>query len=334
MFKSESVNLCDDLANWMTNLPELIKKVPIKNLAIPGSHDSFTSSIKSSSPISPDAGELLQRMNCMGPMFRSVIRRWVRTQEFNALTQLQVGIRYFDLRISTKEGTHQLYFVHGLYSDEIDSVLRELIQFLDNHPKELVILDCQHFYEFTLADHRRLISYIKGRFNSKLVPVSSSMDFLTLEYTQKHDYQVIIIYRCNEIGNDKLLWPGWNFPNPWPETTNKSELIKFLDDELKRRNNFTALITQFLLTPTPGSILKRFYSSLKSSCVDPIDQMKYRWLLEQSPKEKLNIVIADFIDMNNSKFPKCVISLNKVYLIGRYPISLKQSVEELTTIEL
>ena len=166
--RTTPTSLCDDLECWMTNLPEDLKNVPLINLAIPGtytlvvfrkklndrsarvrltvhvtrisrsgSHDSFTSTITSSSKISPDAEPVVQNLKCLGPLLGVVVSRWARTQDHDITRQLSSGVRYFDLRISTKEGTEQLYFVHGQYSVDVVSVLNEIENFLDLHPKEV-----------------------------------------------------------------------------------------------------------------------------------------------------------------------------------------------------
>ncbi|KRT82433.1 hypothetical protein AMK59_4592, partial [Oryctes borbonicus] len=189
MEKYQENRLYMHLESWMTDLPKQLKAVPLIHLAIPGSHDSFTSTIKSTSKISPDAGSLLENLKWLGPLLGYVVKRWVRTQEYDVAKQLQAGIRYFDLRISTKEGTEQLFFVHGQYSVDVVSVLNDIENFLDSHSQEVVVLDCQHFYEFTSRDHDRLMQLLKATFSVKLLPYSPTMDHLTLHFiTERYDY--------------------------------------------------------------------------------------------------------------------------------------------------
>lgn len=65
---------------------------------------------------------------------------WSRTQAYNATEQLMAGIRYFDLRVATKEGTEDFYFVHGLYSDNVQAVLNDMVKFLESHPQEVSLV--------------------------------------------------------------------------------------------------------------------------------------------------------------------------------------------------
>lgn len=93
--------------------------------------------ITSHSDIAPDAEPLLQRLKFLGPLLRFFMLKWSKTQTYDVIDQLNSGIRYFDLRLSTKKGSDKIYFVHGLYSCCVDEVLREINDFLHKHPKEV-----------------------------------------------------------------------------------------------------------------------------------------------------------------------------------------------------
>lgn len=105
-----------------------------------GSHDSFTASISTDSAIAPDANEILKYLEFLGPIIKYFMVNWSRTQAYNATEQLMSGIRYFDLRVATKKGTTDLYFVHGLYSDNVQIVLSDMVKFLESHSREVSLL--------------------------------------------------------------------------------------------------------------------------------------------------------------------------------------------------
>ncbi|KAK9708818.1 hypothetical protein QE152_g26995 [Popillia japonica] len=314
MDENQESKLCRNLETWMTDLPKQLKAVPLIHLAIPGSHDSFTSTIRSTSPVAPDSGELLLRLKWLGPLLGFPLKRWVRTQDYNVVKQLKAGIRYFDLRIATKDGTEQLFFVHGQYADDVVSVLNEIENFLDTHLKEVVIIDCQHFYDFTSRDHDRLMQLLKATFGVKLLPYSTTMDHLTLDFiTERYDYQVIVIYRSDKARfNEPFLWPGASFPSPWPDTVSPTDLITQLSDDINRRPLRIAFVSQCVLTPTCNFIFRNLFGSLKSKCVIPLEKMKYKWLYNQTPGPRgVNVIISDFINMTEEKFAKAVIGLNE-----------------------
>lgn len=114
----------DALTEWMTNLPNPLKEIPVINLAIPGnfrrnsisflsikcnnanilqlicrflfvyisgSHDSMSYGIKPGADIAPDAVAIVSHLYRVIPC---VVRRWAITQSLNAFDQLTYGIRY------------------------------------------------------------------------------------------------------------------------------------------------------------------------------------------------------------------------------------------------
>lgn len=79
-----------NLPAWMQSLPDPLKKIPIIYLAIPGSHDSMSFGINSSSKIGPDAEPILKNVYKFLPW---IVRRWCITQKLNFREQLFFGIR-------------------------------------------------------------------------------------------------------------------------------------------------------------------------------------------------------------------------------------------------
>lgn len=48
-----------------------------------------------------------------------------------------MGVRYFDLRLAIKKNTEDIYFVHGLYAEDVRGPLNEIKSFLETHPREV-----------------------------------------------------------------------------------------------------------------------------------------------------------------------------------------------------
>lgn len=307
-------DLSKDLENWMSLLPQELKQTPIIHLAIPGSHDSFTSEITSDSPLAPDAENAIKKLSFLGPLLKFFMVNWSKTQTYKAADQLIRGIRYFDLRIGTKSSTEDLFIVHGLYSATVQSCLEEVRSFLDTHTQEVVILDFQHFYGFRQSDHDRLMQLIYHIFGAKLLPYSQHMSYVTLQYmTTQYRYQVISVYRSDAARfGQPLLWPSNSFPNPWPNTVSKSSLFESLHRGLSNRPSGSAHISQCVLTPPGWFIFQNLFSSLKKQCAVKLEESKSNWIENQSPGPGgLNIIIADFIELSDCKYVKDVINLNQ-----------------------
>uniref|UniRef100_A0A2H1WST6 SFRICE_017682 n=1 Tax=Spodoptera frugiperda TaxID=7108 RepID=A0A2H1WST6_SPOFR len=304
------------LENWMADLPEPIKDMPLIFLAIPGSHDSMTYSITRSSTVAPDAEPILNRLY---PIFRGTILRWTITQASDTWQQLLIGIRYFDLRLATKAGDDKFYFTHGLYGDEISLALGQIRKFVDSHPGEVVILDCQHFYKFTREDHLRLRRYLLDLYGARLVPRRIDLQAITLNSLNRLKMQVIVVYRNETVNTTGEFWQPQMMPSPWPRQDSISGLLNFLTNV--RRNPSTGFVHQAVLTPTPTFILLRWISSLRQKCAVPVINEVLPKLAEFSPgppaphlkagaRSTVNVVIADFVDMDDAIFPRTIIDLN------------------------
>lgn len=123
-----------------------------------GTHNSGSYSIQESSPLSPDMSfEFLTRL--LGLFFDIPFSKWSVTQRTNFTTQLQSGIRYFDMRVAmnrhfcanlSSNSSNDIYscffLVHGQYANRVSEELETIKIFLEHHPKEVVIIDFQHFH--------------------------------------------------------------------------------------------------------------------------------------------------------------------------------------------
>lgn len=302
-----------DLKNWMRDLPEQIRNIPFIYLAIPGSHDSMTYSITRSSGLAPDAEPILKRLY---PLFQGTILRWTITQSIDALQQLLIGIRYFDLRLATKNGTDNFFFTHGVYAAEISQPLNQIKNFINEHPHEVVVLDFQHFYRFTPDDHQRLIRFILNLFGPQLVPRKQDLDSITLNSLFRLRTQVIVVYRHQSVYSTGEFWVPQMIPSPWPQQDNISSLLNFLKHV--KRHPGMGFVHQAVLTPTPAFILFRWVSTLREKCAKPVKNEIYPKLSEFSPGRPIdrdgptpvNIIIADFVEMDDAIFSKTVIQLN------------------------
>lgn len=95
---------------------------------------------------------------------KAVMANWTKTQNYSAAEQLKAGIRYFDLRTSTKKGSNDLYFCHGLYSCKVGPVFKDISVFLETHPQEVS--------QTTIINH--------SQFNNSRIKSSSSVQLFWL----------------------------------------------------------------------------------------------------------------------------------------------------------
>lgn len=223
-----------------------------------------------------------------------------------------------DLRVAYNSKEGRLYFVHGVYCDEIAFPMEDVLHFLSSHPREFVIMDLQHFYEFNESHHQQLTNYLLKQFGSIIYERSlHEYDFseLTLAKALALHKQVIVIYRNHRV--DNAFFQSYFFANPWPQTTSVQKLEEFLDERLQLRSPFQGYCSQLVLTPTTSFILPRFYSSLKNKCAKKVESQCKQFLELQKPgpfnkneSPNSNVFLADFVDLNDNDFIKTVIDLN------------------------
>ncbi|KAM7537490.1 hypothetical protein Aperf_G00000061262 [Anoplocephala perfoliata] len=175
-------------SDWMAHLPEKVTKLSLAQIAIPGTHNSGTYSIKESSPVSPDM-DFETLADLFSLVFNVQIPSWSVTQETNFTTQLQAGIRFFDFRVALKHDTCEglwsnssadiypcFYIVHGQYANRVNYELEIIKNFLTDHPKEVIIIDFQHFYstdENTMRIFMEMVEKKAGDFDraSKILTI-------------------------------------------------------------------------------------------------------------------------------------------------------------------
>ncbi|XP_069748055.1 PI-PLC X domain-containing protein 1-like isoform X2 [Narcine bancroftii] len=293
MYPSHWLN---QFAHWMSDLPEKLWDTILCNLAIPGSHDSMTYCLDLNSPIKP-SDKILSYLDRVIPCItRSEIYRWSKTQESCITQQLEEGIRYFDLRIAHKpnDKTEHLYFVHAIYTTvTVQEALKEFEEWLETHPKEVVILACR-FFEGMNKQHYWLIQKIENIFGSKLCP-KTSIEQVTLRKLWELGYQVILSYD-NIIENEyPKLWPG--IPYWWANTYNPKLLIQYLETQKQNGRPDDFFVAGLNLTEDWLYIVTHLHSSLKK-LTSPNYPFLSDWIKKQNagPKKScFNIIAGDFV---------------------------------------
>ncbi|KAF7270957.1 hypothetical protein GWI33_016114 [Rhynchophorus ferrugineus] len=175
--------------------------------------------------------------------------------------------------------------------------------YLSEHPNEVVILDCQHFYAFTDDTHATLIGMLKNAFNTTLLPYAGSLSSWSLSSLNDNNYQVILIYRESVQTSETFLWPSSSYPTPWYNTMNSTYLLSSLDTGLSTRSNSNGYISQCVLTPGVNDILTNLLSTLKQKCAVDFESSRTAWILEQEPGANgVNVIIGDFVDLSDDVF--------------------------------
>ncbi|KAI8661431.1 PLCXc domain-containing protein [Fusarium keratoplasticum] len=171
---------------WMASIPD---EVPLSSLSVPGTHDTMTYEI---------GDEFLE------------------CQNWNLSTQLNAGVRYFDIRARLRENELHIYHAWGYTGFSFQDVLHDMTEFLDSNPSETIIMRLKQeggpigegntrtfedaFNQYSFGDH--LYNYssteplpLLGDLRSKIFVLQNFPDKEALELaaTARHDNKALYL---------------------------------------------------------------------------------------------------------------------------------------------
>ncbi|XP_066930650.1 PI-PLC X domain-containing protein 2-like [Clytia hemisphaerica] len=284
-------------SQWMTNLPKELTMLPITRLAIPGSHDSGAYYLDPKSPICPDESSVIKWAGKYG-WGKKIIIRWSITQKSTITQQLNAGIRYFDMRIGYLDDRKDFFFVHGCYGYPISNLLEEMQHFLKSHPKEVLIVDFNHFYSFSDAIHDEFSALVLKYFKSLLYPCDKATSLeVSLNDMWESEKQIIARYTSSYVCDKECqFWSEKFIDTPWFNTDDIDKLITCLDGRFDTLTKGVLNIYQAILTPQTSTIIFHVTSSLEKHLAVPGNARVKTWLESVYNQKKMgvNIVICDF----------------------------------------
>ncbi|XP_073520542.1 PI-PLC X domain-containing protein 1 isoform X2 [Phyllobates terribilis] len=251
---------------WMSNLCEDLWDIPLYDLSIPGSHDTMTYCLDKKSPVDPSSPKLLLFLEKYVPnITRAIILRWSATQE----------------------------------------TLLEIADWLQQNPREVLILGCDNLQSMSPQHHVYLINSIHRIFGLKLCPKHERP---TLRNLWKQNYQVIVCYDHPQALIFDYLWPS--MPYWWANTTNTHYLLHFLEMKKHSGRPDGFFVAGLNLTENGSYILKHPFGSMKSMTLPKLPFL-YKWVQKQHPGgsgDATNIIAEDLIGSDD--FVSAVIKLN------------------------
>ncbi|KAF8315862.1 PLC-like phosphodiesterase [Clavulina sp. PMI_390] len=294
---------------WMGALAHVIGSKKLREVAIPGTHDSGTYAITSGSEVgrdSPDWMRAIDKLGLPGEVLRAVMANWAVSQPVNFVEQLESGIRYLDLRVQS----NPLAFVHGLVSAPVQELVEQLRDYLNTagNEKEVVLLDFNHFYGMSASDHEELVGMLRSYLGDKLVPASTSWD-VTMNELWSTSHRVIVFYDdSHSVNKNDFLWSQGAISSPWPNVQSADDLKARLDRELPNTDR-GFFVLQGVVTPDGDMIaagigkevLSWFWPFTKKgpeslqAVASMVTPQLIGWLFNwQSQRPNMNVVICDW----------------------------------------
>ncbi|XP_006639290.2 PI-PLC X domain-containing protein 1 [Lepisosteus oculatus] len=303
--------------SWMSQLPEALWDVPLYNLAIPGTHNSITYCLDKNnrSPVDHTQPDMLKKLDkIMKPLIRPFVYKWAITQESSVKEQLDGGVRYCDLRIAHRpnDSSLDLYFYHGVYTTvTVEAVLKEIREWLDSHPREVIILSFSHFLGLTQELHAHLVNTIQSIFVAKLCPKTENV---TLRNLWRLGYQVIVSYDHHIMNTTDELWPHITYW--WANKCKAETLIEEFERKKQHGRPGGFFVAGINLTEDLKYICSHPTESLKDMVMSTYPVL-LQWVESQAPGPQgncINIIAGDFA--TEGQLVPAVIALNESLLSG------------------
>lgn len=277
-----------EYSNWMTHLYSADSNVRLRDMAIPGTHDAGTFSIKS----------------------LRLIENVAVTQSRDLCQQAADGIRYFDLRVRNEDADDKFIIVHSFVrGDELAVVLDPLYEFAKTHPKEILILDFQELNDFEdEGDVQRFNDYFLAKFSELLIPRHTGDTDLNASNIRIADAwemnRNIIVLAKNEqvLASSDYYWHrGNNIDSPWANAATVADLKTHQDAEIRKHQDTDKFyVSQMQLTfMGSGKFFSKFVSLDKMA--DKANAQLSTWMMRYEMELGLspNIIMVDYYERHS-----------------------------------
>ena len=276
----------------------------LQDLCLLGSHNAGTYGLTGEMGIAPDLIHLrgflnsctMTALKCLLIGFvidwiiRKIVFRFSQTQTLDITNQLNLGVRFFDLRIGV-DSEKNFRVCHGLYGPTIQEILRPIESFLDAHPQEVVLLDFQHLFEYNGDSMRaetteNLMKIVNEILKSKIADSSFGMD-ATLADLRSREKQVLIFCKKSDTDQDICWDRDQCMQSTWHNQPNWQGLEKALNSQIAANQKF--FVVQAIITPNSDQqgCCSQIFSLIPSilSAAETVNERLLSWQRENPAKK-------------------------------------------------
>ncbi|MFA8298986.1 MAG: hypothetical protein ACEPOV_02370 [Hyphomicrobiales bacterium] len=235
-------------SNWMDQIYKNHPNTKLTAIAIPGTHDALTYQISESNPYS------LQPVNEWTEEVKTAVGKkgiflFSQNQSRTMAEQLSGGIRYFDFRI--QEYNNEVWSFHHLVSNPLMPVIEEMSRFVENHPKEILIIDLQKVIMDDDTYNHLIKSFVDkfGRHIAKSdeIGVNSSLK----DFWDKGVSVIILssFHTANKENDTYVYDRSKSILNYWPDKYKPEEIVPILKDSIALRPMNKLYVSQTIQSP-------------------------------------------------------------------------------------
>jgi hypothetical protein len=298
---SDALNTVSDAASsvantdWMGKIYSIIQNRRLNEIVIPGTHDSGCYEFDSVS---------------------------IKTQEKSIAEQLSFGVRYFDLRFICLPTGYHIH--HGLAKSlvvTLNNILKPLKEFLENFPKEIVVLHITHWENFTQKDYENFLSEVRTYLGAWIAKRSNAEVLPTIKEMVETNQRIIIssdfpYNNTNNGTNDSIsnfikdfVWD--NIDSPYKESIyqsgDPSKIIDYLSEQINEKGNKNLWVLQGVMTlstsqtvgggiPLVGDVINFLGPDVSiKTYAKKLNPILNNYLCSDTWRGKYNIFICDFV---------------------------------------
>jgi hypothetical protein len=262
--------------SWMQSNLNILENRSLRQLCIPGSHDSGMSTCTSGTAFAYDCNTITQTTGLLG--------------------QLQFGVRYFDVRPVISAGQYltghygyisQIDSWQGANGQSIQSIINDINTYTASN-KELVIVYLSHdlntdlgnasYAPFTQDEWNALLSQLKGINNLFIAPNPTTIDLTTLtlnDFIGGNRAAVLVIVEPSGSGislgdyANQGFYSASNFP-VYNQYSNTNDLNQMASDQLAKMKaqrpnpNSSYFLLSWTLTQNPTQATTCFLGTADS----------------------------------------------------------------------
>ncbi|POR39606.1 Uncharacterized protein TPAR_00202 [Tolypocladium paradoxum] len=305
--------------NWMNGIKDVIKDRTLKQIVMPGTHDSGMSQIS-------------------GAILTGATSSNTQTQGLNMYDQLRTGARWFDLRVQTVHqvvdccDNYEFWTTHvtdekaavpmGRSGEKFDDVVDNINKFLNENKGEVIVLQFRYLIGIRNVPSLGPIYWdakIKDEFFDKLKKIKNRCPNLSSDTDKMDERKVgdlmnlnggngcVLIFLDTAHLNEKISSTSDHISSSdgiyskndirwkdgWPDKEDTKDVAEWNVAEWKKsRSNF--LVSQWL--SSPHFLTSTFSYSLQSIAVLPTNPALYwRGVNDISPEQFPNVIMVDYI---------------------------------------
>jgi len=291
------------------------RDLTLNNLVLPGTHNSCSINVDTSKYL--EDGFIC--CNNIWPV-NKIINNWSKNQNLNILSQLNIGVRMFDIDISYYN--NEFYTSHTFIIDKLDNFIKYLEEF-NEKSGDLFILKLIHRYNITDELITQIETIFNTKFKNRIIYPEHYNDPLNIqidEYINKG--KNMLIYMDNT--NHNFYQIKYNLYSDWPNKQNSTKCYQY--NKLKLYNEFNIFKTNndnsfldlnWTLTPQAKDIVLGIlccccYSSSLENWVYKFNKKLNKFIEENITQLKiLNSISVDFI---NEEIVDLIIDINTINL--------------------